>query len=46
MDKKGKKPGKKKYGSFPWEIKKKDLKNFPVIFDFDENYKFLVKWSP
>ena len=41
MDKKGKKPGKKKYGGFTWEIKKKNLKNFPVIFDFDENYKFL-----
>ncbi len=32
---------KKKYGGFPWEIKKKDLKNFPVIFDFDEKYQFL-----
>lgn len=36
-----KKFGKKKYGGFPWEIKKKDLKNFPVIFDFDENHQFL-----
>lgn len=33
--------GKKKYGGFPWEIKRKDLKNFPVIFDFDEKYQFL-----
>ena len=36
-----KKLGKKKYGGFPWEIKRKNLKNFPVIFDFDEKYKFL-----
>lgn len=35
------KKGKKKFGGFPWEIKKKDLKNFPVIFDFDEKYRFL-----
>jgi hypothetical protein len=33
--------GKKRYGGFPWEIKRKDLKYFPVIFDFDEKYKFL-----
>lgn len=32
---------KMKYGGFPWEIKKKELKNFPVIFDFDENHQFL-----
>jgi hypothetical protein len=36
-----KKLGKKNYGGFPWEIKKKDLKYFPVIFDFDENHQFL-----
>lgn len=36
-----KKPGKKKYGGFPWEIKRKKLKNFPVIFDFDEKYQFI-----
>lgn len=35
------KMGKKKYGNFPWEIKRKDLKNFPVIFEFDEKYRFL-----
>ncbi len=29
------------YGGFPWEIRKKRLKNFPVIFDFDRNYRFL-----
>jgi hypothetical protein len=31
----------KKYGGFPWEIRKKHLKHFPVIFDFDEKYRFL-----
>ena len=31
----------KKYGGFPWEIKKENLKHFPVIFDFDGKYKFL-----
>jgi hypothetical protein len=31
----------KRYGGFPWEIKKENLKQFPVIFDFDEKYKFL-----
>jgi len=36
-----KKIGKEKYGGFPWEIKKKDLKNFPVIFDFDKKHQFL-----
>lgn len=32
---------KKRYGGFPWEIKRKNLKHFPVIFDFDEKYRFL-----
>lgn len=41
MNKTKKKNEKKKYGGFPWEIKKKALKNFPVIFDFDKNYRFL-----
>jgi hypothetical protein len=31
----------KRYGGFPWEIKKENLKQFPVIFDFDEKYRFL-----
>jgi hypothetical protein len=35
------KRGKKRYSGFPWEIKKKDLKHFPVILDFDEKYRFL-----
>jgi len=33
--------GGKRYGGFPWEIRRKDLKHFPVIFDFDEKYRFL-----
>ena len=37
---KDRKLGKKRYGGFPWEIRKKDLKHFPVIFDFDEKYRF------
>ena len=32
---------KKRYGGFPWEIRKKNLKNFPVIFDFDEKHRLL-----
>lgn len=36
-----KKIGKKRYGGFPWEIKNKNLRKFPVIFDFDENHQFL-----
>ena len=35
------KRAKKRYGGFPWEIRRKDLKHFPVIFDFDEKYRFL-----
>jgi len=30
---------KERYGGFAWEIRKEKLKNFPVIFDFDKNYK-------
>lgn len=41
INKTRKKLGKVKYGGFPWEIKKKHLKNFPVIFDFDKKYQFL-----
>lgn len=36
-----KKIGKRRYGGFTWEIKKKNLRNFPVIFDFDKNYQLL-----
>ena len=41
MNKSKKAPGKEKYGGFPWEIRRQHLKNFPVIFDYDENYQFL-----
>ena len=41
LDNKGRKIGKETYGGFPWEIKGNKLRNFPVIFDFDENYKLL-----
>lgn len=34
---KGSKPD---YGNFAFELKKKDLKYFPVIFNFDDNFKF------
>ena len=37
----GKKISKGRYGGFPWEIKKKNLRNFPVIFDFDKNYQLI-----
>lgn len=30
-----------RYGGFPWELSKEKLKHFPVIFRFDDNYKFL-----
>ncbi len=29
------------YGGFPWELRKKELKNFPIILRFDEDYHFL-----
>jgi hypothetical protein len=38
---KGRKVGKEIYSGFPHEIKKEKLKNFPVIFDFDKNYRLL-----
>ena len=41
MNKPDKKAGEKKYGAFLWELRKKDLKNFPVIIDYDENRNFL-----
>lgn len=34
---KGAKPD---YGNFAFELKKKDLKHFPVLFKFDDNLKF------
>ena len=36
--KKGAKPP---YGNFAFELRKKDLKHFPVIFNFDDKFKFL-----
>ena len=36
--KKGTKPA---YGNFAFELRKKDLKHFPVIFKFDDNFTFL-----
>ena len=41
MNKAEKKLGKDKYGGFPWEINRRYLKKFPVIFEFDENHQFL-----
>ena len=29
------------YGGFPWELSKEKLKHFPVIFRFDDHYRFL-----
>jgi len=29
------------YGNFAFELRKKDLKHFPVIFKFDDDFKFL-----
>ena len=34
---KGSKPD---YGNFAFELRKKDLKHFPVLFKFDDNFKF------
>ena len=36
-----KRSARKEYGGFPWEIKRDYLKKFPVIFEFDEKYRFL-----
>jgi len=38
---KRRKIGKERYSGFPWEIKRTKLRNLPVIFDFDEDYKLL-----
>ncbi len=32
---------KHRYGGFPWELGKEQLKHFPVIFRFDDKYRFL-----
>ena len=39
--KKPKKGAKPPYGNFAFELKKKDLKHFPVIFNFDDKFTFL-----
>lgn len=36
-----KKIGKERYGGFAWEIKRENLRKFPVLFDFDENHRLL-----
>jgi hypothetical protein len=36
-EEKGSKPD---YGNFAFELRKKDLKHFPVLFEFDDNFKF------
>jgi hypothetical protein len=41
MNKPAKKIGKKKYGALLRELRKNDLKKFPVIIDYDENRNFL-----
>lgn len=41
LNKAKKKKRKPPYGGFPWEIKKEKLKNFPVIFEYDDDYRFL-----
>ena len=42
---KGAKPD---YGNFAFELKKKDLKHFPVLLKFDDNFKFsgltILRW--
>jgi len=35
-----KKGGKPDYGNFVCELRKKDLKHFPVLLNFDDNFKF------
>ena len=34
------KVAKSDYGNFAFELRKKDLKHFPVLFKFDDNFKF------
>ena len=35
-----KKRGKPNYGNFVFELRKKDLKHFPVILNFDDDFNF------
>ena len=41
VEKPKKKGFKPPYGNFAFELRKKDLKHFPVIFKFDDDFKFL-----
>jgi len=41
MNKPLKKAGKKKYGALLWELRRNDLKKYPIIIDYDENRNFL-----
>ncbi|MBN1625213.1 MAG: hypothetical protein JW944_01710 [Deltaproteobacteria bacterium] len=41
MKKPGRSRAKQTYGGFAHELRKKDLKHFPVIFSFDDDYRFL-----
>jgi len=41
VEKPKKKGSKPPYGNFAFELRKKDLKHFPVIFKFDDDFKFL-----
>ena len=41
FEKPKKKGSKTPYGNFAFELRKKDLKQFPVIFKFDDDFKFL-----
>jgi hypothetical protein len=41
IEKPKKKGSKPPYGNFAFELRKKDLKHFPVIFKFDDDFKFL-----
>ena len=41
VEKPKKKGSKPPYGNFAFELRKKDLKHFPVIFKFEDDFKFL-----
>ena len=41
LDKPKRRGSKPPYGNFAFELRKKDLKHFPVIFKFDDDFKFL-----
>jgi len=41
LEKSKRKTKKPPYGGFPWEIRKQNLKHFPVLFEYDDEYNFL-----